>query len=173
MITPKVILFTGFSGAGKSTLGNILVNKLESLNISNVLIDGDTFREKYTANLGFSKEDRGKNLELAGKFAKEYIKNGVSIVLLSFIAPFNVDRLKLREFIQPHEFREIYLSSTIEVCENRDVKGLYKKARSGEIKNFTGIDGVYEIPNNPDLIIPTHIWNTYQCIESVISNIIL
>ena len=172
MIIPKVILFTGFSGAGKTTLGNLLVNELESLNISNVLIDGDTFREKYTPNLGFSKEDRGKNLELAGNFAKEYIKNGVFIVLLSFIAPFNKDRLKLREFIQPYVFKEIYLSSTIEVCEKRDVKGLYKKARSGEIQNFTGIDGVYEIPTNPDLIIPTHEWHISRCIDTIISDII-
>jgi len=170
--TPIVVLLTGLSGSGKTTLGNLVHNKLQRLGYNSILLDGDTFREKYAPDLGFSKTDRAKNLEFAGSIAKEYIKSGIDIILMSFIAPYSTDRIKLQKYIYPYRFKEVYLSSTLEVCEDRDVKGLYKKARSGKIQNFTGIGDEYEIPTNPSLIIPTHEWDIERCVDSIFSTIL-
>ena len=138
-----VVWFTGLSGSGKSTLANNLEMKLINDGILTYILDGDNIRHGLNKDLGFSEEDR-----------KENIDSGI-IVLTAFISPFREDRNTVRELLGENEFLEIYVKCPVEICEERDVKGLYKKARDGEIKQFTGIDSPYEDPVNPVFIIDT------------------
>ena len=164
-----VMLFTGFSASGKSTLAQAVLHAMEvGGNRAVLLLDGDTFRQDYAADLGFSREDRAENLRRAGSVARAAADTGV-IVLLSFIAPYAEDRARLRQQILPHYFIECWLSAPLGVCEERDVKGLYKRARSNDLKSFTGLTDTYEPPVKPDHVLPTHLWSVDQCCESLLN----
>ena len=148
-----VLWFTGLSGAGKTTIALALLPKLKELGMNVERLDGDVVRESLTKDLGFSKEDRDKNIERVTFVAKLLSRNNVA-VLASFISPYAETRDYVRN--ETTNFIEVYVSAPLEVCEERDVKGMYAKARSGEIKNFTGISDPYEAPLNPDIEVPTH-----------------
>jgi|TARA_B110000858_G_C17691685_1_gene421522 adenylyl-sulfate kinase len=148
-----VIWFTGLSGSGKSTLAKNLERKLFDKGYNVYMLDADNVRNGLNSNLGFSNEDRNENIRRVGEVASLFANAGF-IVLSAFISPFNADRERALN-AHPENFHEVYLSADIEVCEKRDPKGLYKKARSGEIKQFTGIDSPYEIPKNPSINLNT------------------
>jgi len=149
-----VIWFTGLSGSGKSTLAHVLEEKLFKENCSTYVLDGDNIRHGLNSNLDFSDNDRKENIRRIGEVSKLMLEAGV-IVMTAFISPFRDDRSEVRKLIPKGDFIEIYCKASLEICEKRDVKGLYKRARAGEIKNYTGIDSPYEAPENPELIIDT------------------
>ncbi len=151
---PKTLWFTGLSGAGKSTLANEIEKRLFSMGKHTMLLDGDNIRMGLNKNLGFKEQDRIENIRRVAEVAKLMNDAGL-IVLTAFISPFRQDRERAREIIGSEDFIEIYVSTSLEDCEKRDVKGLYKKARNGEIPNFTGICSPYEAPVNPDIVIDT------------------
>jgi adenylylsulfate kinase len=159
----KVIWFTGLSGSGKSTLAAAFHHFLQTLGVSSYVLDGDVLRMGLNRDLGFSEKDRQENIRRAGEVAKILKETGV-IVLAAFISPFEEDRKALKERIGPDDFLEVFVNAPLKVCESRDVKGLYQKARKGLIPMFTGIDSPYEIPKNPDLILKT---NQISIVESV------
>ena len=142
------VWFTGFSGAGKSTIADALTKKLKSEGYQLEVLDGDEIRENLTKDLGFSKEDRDTNIRRIGFVAKLLTRNGV-IVLVPVISPYRSIREEMRANID--HFVEVFVNAPLSVCEERDVKGLYKKVRAGEIKQFTGIDDPYEPPINPEV----------------------
>lgn len=144
---------TGLSGAGKSTLANVVAKELKIRGLAVENLDGDIVRKTICKDLGFSPEDRKKNIERVTKWAKELTKNKTA-VLASFISPYKKIREDARKEIGEH-FIEVHVKCPLEVCEQRDVKGLYKKARAGEIKNFTGVSDPYEEPDNPEIIVET------------------
>jgi adenylyl-sulfate kinase len=148
-----IIWFTGLSGSGKSTLARALERKLFDKGYNVYMLDADNVRERLNSNLGFSNEDRNENIRRVGEVASLFAEAGF-IVLCAFISPFKEDRKRAFN-AHPKNFHEIYLSADISTCEDRDPKGLYKKARAGEIKEFTGIDSPYEIPKEPAMIIDT------------------
>lgn len=150
----KILWFTGLSGSGKSTLANYLELYLNKNRIHTYLLDGDNIRHGLNRDLNFSDEDRMENIRRVGEVGKLFVDAGI-FTIVCFISPFKKDRQLVRELFSDDEFKEIYISTPIEVCETRDPKGLYKKARSGELKNFTGIDSKYEPPDNPDIVIDT------------------
>ncbi len=147
---PVILWFTGLSGSGKSTLANLLEQKLAAENKHTYLLDGDNVRHGLCGDLGFSAEDRVENIRRISEVSKLFVDAG-TIVLTAFISPFRADREFCRNLVEPQEFVEVFVDTPIEVCEQRDPKGLYKKARSGDIKDFTGIDSDYEAPNNPEI----------------------
>lgn len=147
-----ILWFTGLSASGKSTVACTLEHLLNSLGHYTVLLDGDNIRHGLNADLGFSAEDRAENIRRIGEVAKVMADNGV-ITLTSFISPYRSDRDRVRERMSGGTFLEIYMKIPIEICEQRDPKGLYKKAREGKIKNFTGIDDPYEEPEHPEIIL--------------------
>jgi bifunctional enzyme CysN/CysC len=151
---PLTLWFTGLSGSGKSTLANEVEKRLFSDGKHTMLLDGDNIRMGLNKNLGFSEKDRIENIRRIAEVAKLMNDAGL-IVLTAFISPYIEDRLKARNVIGTDSFIEIYISTPIEECEKRDVKGLYKKARNGDISNFTGISAPYEIPTNPEIEINT------------------
>ena len=148
--TPCIIWFTGLSGSGKSTVADILEQKLILLDKHTYLLDGDNIRHTLNSDLGFSNEDRDENIRRIGHLSELMIDAGL-IVITAFISPFKKQREKTRSLFNKNEFIEVFMDTPIEVCEERDTKGLYKKARSGLIKNFTGIDSVYEKPNSAEI----------------------
>lgn len=150
----RALWMTGLSGSGKSTIAQALERKLHNEGFFAQVIDGDNIRSGLNNNLGFTLEDRQENIRRIAEVAKLYLNSGV-ITLNSFISPTKEIRTFAREIIGADDFIEIYINAPIEVCETRDVKGLYKKARKGEIKGFTGIDSPYEAPQNPALEIKT------------------
>ena len=147
---PVILWFTGLSGSGKSTLANLLEQKLAAENKHTYLLDGDNVRHGLCGDLGFSAEDRVENIRRISEVSKLFVDAG-TIVITAFISPFRADREFCRNLVEPQEFVEVFVDTPIEVCEQRDPKGLYKKARSGDIKDFTGIDSDYEAPNNPEI----------------------
>lgn len=149
-----VIWFTGLSGSGKSTLANETEKILNKKGYLTYILDGDNVRGGLNSNLTFSEEDRKENIRRIGEVAKLMVDAGI-IVITAFISPFREDRDAVRKLLDDEEFIEVYLKIPVEKCEERDVKGLYKKARDGEIKDFTGINSPYEIPENPEIIIDT------------------
>jgi adenylyl-sulfate kinase len=149
---PFVIWFTGLSGSGKSTLAGALENILFEKGYRSYLLDGDNVRHGLSSNLGFSDADRVENIRRIGEVSKLMLDAGL-IVMTAFISPFRSDRDMVRAMLEPGEFIELYLDTTLEVCEQRDPKGMYKKARAGDIKFFTGISSPYEPPLNPELVI--------------------
>lgn len=151
---PCILWFTGLSGAGKSTVANALEGALHALGYHTYLLDGDNVRHGLNKNLGFSAEDREENIRRIGEVAKLFVDAGV-IVLTAFISPYRRDREMVREIVEEGEFIEVFVSTPLEVCEARDPKGLYKKARAGEIRGFTGIDDPYEPPEHPEITLPT------------------
>ena len=148
-----VFWFTGLSGAGKSTLAHSVEEKLHQLGCHTYVLDGDNVRHGLCADLSFSDEDRKENIRRIGQMAKLYVEAGI-IVLTAFISPFRSDRENVRK-IAGADFHEIYCKSSLEVCEKRDVKGLYKMARAGKIPDFTGISSPYEEPQNAELEVNT------------------
>ncbi|MDC1386048.1 adenylyl-sulfate kinase [Candidatus Thioglobus sp.] len=152
---PSIVLwFTGLSGSGKSTLAHALEEKLFQRGCRTFVLDGDNVRYGLNSNLDFSKTDRAENIRRISEVSKLMIEAGL-IVMTAFISPFKKDRNEARNLISNDHFIEIFCKASIETCEKRDVKGLYKLARAGEIKNYTGIDSPYEVPENPELIINT------------------
>ena len=149
-----VIWFTGLSGSGKSTLAHAVEEILFSKGCRTYVLDGDNVRHGLTSNLGFSNEDRKENIRRIGEVTKLMMEAGL-IIMTAFISPFREDRIAVRNLISDGDFIEIYCKASLETCEARDLKGLYKRARLGEIKNYTGINSPYEIPDNPELIIDT------------------
>ena len=149
-----VIWFTGLSGSGKSTLAHSVEEELYKLNCRTFVLDGDNVRHGLSSNLTFSDDDRKENIRRIGEVAKLMMEAGV-IAITAFISPFNKDRNLVRQLLPQGDFIEIFCKASLETCELRDVKGLYKRARSGEIKNYTGVDSPYEAPDNPELVIDT------------------
>ena len=149
-----VIWFTGLSGSGKSTISVALEKALYQQQVHTYRLDGDNVRHGLNNNLGFSPEDRKENIRRIGEVSKLMVDAGL-ITITAFISPYQADRDEVRNLLDDKEFIEIYTSCSIETCESRDPKGLYQKARNGEIKGFTGINAPYEEPNNPEIIIDT------------------
>lgn len=146
---PCVLWFTGLSGSGKSTIANAVEAKLFEQGKHTFLLDGDNVRHGLNKGLSFSEEDRVENIRRVGEVAKLFVDSGM-IVLTAFISPFQKDRQMVRERMEQGEFVEVFIDAPLTTCEQRDPKGLYKKARAGEIKNFTGIDSPYEAPNQDE-----------------------
>ncbi|MED3882862.1 adenylyl-sulfate kinase [Priestia megaterium] len=162
-----VLWFTGLSGSGKSTVANAVAKALFDKNIRNYVLDGDNVRFGLNKNLGFSAEDRTENIRRIGEVSKLFVDSG-QVVLTAFISPFQEDRAQVRKILEGNEFLEVYVECPLEECEKRDPKGLYKKARSGEIRDFTGIDSPYESPANPELTINTSTQSVEECVQTVI-----
>lgn len=149
-----ILWFTGLSGSGKSTVANALESTLFEQGYHTYLLDGDNVRFGLNKNLGFSPEDRTENIRRIGEVAKLFVDAGV-IVLTAFISPYREDRDSVRALVEENEFLEVFVDTPLEVCEARDPKGLYKKARAGEIPNFTGISAPYEAPATPEITVKT------------------
>jgi adenylylsulfate kinase len=149
-----IIWFTGLSGSGKSTVAHAVEEKLHQAGCRTFVFDGDNVRHGLCANLGFSENDRHENIRRIGEMAKLFLEAGV-IAMTAFISPFRADREGVRALVADNDFIEIYCNSPLEVCEERDVKGLYKRARAGEIQNYTGISSPYEAPEYPELVLDT------------------
>ncbi|GLQ33202.1 adenylyl-sulfate kinase [Litoribrevibacter albus] len=164
---PCLLWFTGLSGAGKSTVANALDCALFEQGKHTFLLDGDNVRHGLNKDLGFSDADRVENIRRIGEASKLFSDAGL-IVLSAFISPFISDRQMVRSLFTAGEFIEIFVSTPIDVCEQRDPKGLYKKARAGKIKYFTGIDSDYEEPVNPDIILDTSKHSVDECVEELI-----
>lgn len=147
---PLALWFTGLSGSGKSTIANLLEQKLTAQDKHTYLLDGDNIRHGLCGDLGFSAQDRVENIRRISEVSKLFVDAGM-IVITAFISPFRADRDFCRSLLDEDEFVEVFVDTPIEVCEQRDPKGLYKKARSGDIKDFTGIDSDYEVPNTPEI----------------------
>jgi adenylylsulfate kinase len=151
---PCVLWFTGYSGSGKSTVAGALESALHQQGVHTYLLDGDNVRHGLCKDLGFSDEDRVENIRRVGELSKLMADAGL-VVLTAFISPFRAERDMVRSLLDEGEFIEVFLDTPLDVCEQRDPKGLYKKARAGEIKHFTGIDSEYQVPNNPEVILDT------------------
>ncbi len=160
-----VLWFTGLSGAGKSTLAHAVEERLFSRGCATYVLDGDNVRHGLCDDLGFSAEERTENIRRIGQVAKLFVDAGV-ICLTAFISPFRSDRQGVRD-LMPGDFAEIYCRCSLDVCEARDVKGLYKKARRGEIRDFTGISSPYEAPNAPELIVDTDSCTLEESVDEV------
>ena len=164
---PCVVWFTGLSGSGKSTIANILEQKLHTIGKRTYLLDGDNVRHGLNKDLGFTDTDRVENIRRVAEVSKLMADAGL-ITLVSFISPFKSERQMARDLLSADEFFEIFINTPLEECEKRDPKGLYKKARAGELKNFTGIDSLYEEPENPDLILDTTSSNAEELTDQII-----
>lgn len=165
---PCILWFTGLSGSGKSTIANAVESLLLALGKHTYLLDGDNVRMGLNKGLGFSDADRIENIRRIGEVAKLFVDSG-TIVLTAFISPFVADRQQVRELVENDEFIEIFIDTPLEVCENRDPKGLYKKAREGEIPNFTGISSPYEAPLHPEIRIKNDGVGIEEAAENVIN----
>ncbi|MGL5795756.1 MAG: adenylyl-sulfate kinase [Waterburya sp.] len=162
------VWFTGFSGAGKSTIAEALTDKLKSYGCQLEVLDGDEVREHLTKDLGFSKEDRDTNIRRIGFVTKLLVRNGV-IVLVPVISPYRSIREEMRANIK--DFVEVFVNAPLSVCEERDVKGLYKQVRAGKIKQFTGIDDPYEPPNNPEVECRTDIEKLDESVAKIFNKL--
>nr|CAH8864870.1 unnamed protein product [Trichobilharzia regenti] len=167
------VWFTGLSGAGKTTLAFALESYLVKQGISAYVLDGDNIRSGLNKNLGFSDADRVENIRRVSEVAKLFA-DANNICLTSFISPFASDREAARQLHLQNKlpFFEVYLATPLEVCEKRDVKGLYKRARAGEIRNFTGVSAVYENPNNPDLVLNTELYSVQECVSKCVEMLV-
>ncbi len=168
---PCVIWFTGLSGSGKSTIANALERALFERGHHCYLLDGDNVRQGLNGDLGFTDEDRVENIRRIGEAAKLFVDAGL-IVMTAFISPFRTERQLARDVVENDEFIEVHMSTSLEVCEERDPKGLYKKARAGEIPFFTGIDSAYEAPMSPELVIDTGVNDIQTCTEQLINYLV-
>jgi adenylylsulfate kinase len=164
----KLIWFTGLSGSGKSTIANLLEQKLFELGFKTYLLDGDNVRLGLNSDLGFSDEDRKENIRRVREISALMLDAGL-IVITAFVSPFRGDRDKIRKMLKKGDFIEVYVNCSLEECESRDVKGLYKKARSGEISDFTGINSVYEVPLTPEIELKTDVLRLDECINKVLT----
>ena len=165
-----VIWFTGLSASGKSTIANAVDHKLHQRGMHTFVLDGDNVRHGLNKNLGFSQEDRTENIRRIGEVAKLLADAGI-ITLTAFISPYRADRDQARALLEPGRFIEVLVDASLETCESRDPKGLYKKARAGEIKGFTGIDDPYEAPESPELILDSNNYGIDELAEQVIAHL--
>lgn len=163
-----VIWFTGLSGSGKSTVSVALEKALFEQKITSYRLDGDNIRHGLNKNLGFSPEDRKENIRRIGEVGKLMVDAGV-VTMTAFISPYEEDRNIVRDILEDGEFIEVYTKCSLDECEARDPKGLYKKARSGEIKEFTGINAPYEEPSNPEIIIDTEQNSVEEAVEEIVA----
>jgi adenylylsulfate kinase len=163
-----ILWFTGLSGSGKSTLAHAVEEALYERGCRTFVFDGDNVRHGLCSDLGFSSEDRVENIRRIGEMAKLFTEAGV-IALTAFISPYRADRARVRSLVAPEDFIEIYCHCPLEVCEQRDVKGLYAKARQGLIKDFTGISSVYEAPETPELSLDTNSLPLKECVAQVLA----
>lgn len=163
-----VLWFTGLSGSGKSTLSQAVEEKLYGLGYRTMVLDGDNVRTGLCGDLGFSLGDRSENIRRVGEVAKLFVDAGV-LTLAAFISPLQKDRAFVRSILGENDYFEIYCQCSLDVCESRDVKGIYKKARAGKIPNFTGIDSAYEKPANPDLTVDTASQTIEESVNLVLS----
>ncbi|BBD02943.1 MULTISPECIES: sulfate adenylyltransferase subunit CysN [Sphingobium] len=168
---PAVLWFTGLSGAGKSTIANLVEKKLARMNRHTFLLDGDNVRHGLNKDLGFTDADRVENIRRVGEVAKLMTDAGL-IVITAFISPFRAERDMVRSMMQPGEFIEVHIDTTLADAEARDVKGLYKKARSGQLKNFTGIDSPYEAPEDPEIRIDTAVMTAEEAADAIVARLI-
>ena len=166
-----ILWFTGLSGAGKSTLAHAVEEQLHQQGCRTFVLDGDNVRHGLCGDLGFTTEDREENIRRVGEVAKLLMESGV-IVLTAFISPYRKDRRQVRGMVQHGDFIEIFCDSPIEVCEDRDVKGLYKKARAGQIKEFTGVSSPYEAPTKQELTVSTGTATLDECVRLVMVEIL-
>ncbi|KRF18675.1 adenylyl-sulfate kinase [Paenibacillus sp. Soil787] len=162
-----ILWFTGLSGSGKSTIANEVETILYNKGISTFILDGDHLRNGLTRGLGFSEQDREEHIRRAGEAAKLLMESGI-LVLATFISPSGKSREAIRKSVEKEEFIEIYVQCSLEKCEQRDPKGLYMKARKGEIREFTGISAPYDPPQNPDLVLDTEFYSPEACARQVI-----
>jgi bifunctional enzyme CysN/CysC len=169
--TPRVLWFTGLSGSGKSTIANEVEKKLALMNRHTFLLDGDNVRHGLNKDLGFTEADRIENIRRIGEVAKLMTDAGL-IVLTAFISPFRAERRMVRDMLEEAEFIEVFVDTPLAVAEERDVKGLYKKARAGELKNFTGIDSPYEPPENPEITVNTVAMTPEEAADHIIQQIL-
>ena len=165
-----ILWFTGLSGSGKSTLANAVNAALFDQGCLTYVLDGDNIRHGLCSDLGFSDSDREENIRRIGEVAKLFLDSGV-IVLTAFVSPFRSDRIKARQLVDEKDFIEIYCAADLKTCEDRDTKGLYAKARKGEIKDFTGISSPYEEPESPELKIDTGTSSLELCVQEVINKL--
>ena len=165
---PVILWFTGFSGSGKSTVAGALESALHQQGVHTYLLDGDNVRHGLCKDLGFSDEDRVENIRRVGELSKLMVDAGL-VVLTAFISPFQAERDMVRNLVGDGEFIEVFLDTPLDVCEQRDPKGLYKKARAGEIKHFTGIDSDYQVPVNPEVRIDTSANGLEQSVQQLVA----
>ena len=163
-----ILWFTGLSGAGKSTLAHAVEERLHQVRARTYVLDGDNVRHGLCGDLGFSAADRSENIRRIGEMAKLFVDAGI-IVLTAFISPFRSDRDRVRALVPPGDFLEIHCRCSVDVCESRDVKGLYQKARAGIVKDFTGISSPYEEPLAAELVVETAALDLEQCVELVLN----
>jgi adenylylsulfate kinase len=159
--------FTGYSASGKSTLAIETERRLHDMGHLTYILDGDNVRHGLNANLGFSPEDRAENIRRIGEVSHLFADAGV-FVLTAFISPYRADRDLVRAMHQEGNFIEVFVECPIEVCEQRDPKGLYRRARAGEIKEFTGISAPYELPGKPEIVIQTHLAPVQECVDTIV-----
>lgn len=165
-----LIWFTGLSGSGKSTIANLVEQELSSKGIKTYTLDGDNIRKGINNDLTFSPEDRTENIRRIAEVANLFVEAGI-VVLAAFVSPYKKDRDNIRSIVKDVNFVEVYVNTSLEECERRDVKGLYKKARAGEIKNMTGISAPYEAPENPDIEIKTEAEGIKDSVDKIIEEI--
>jgi adenylylsulfate kinase len=163
-----VLWFTGLSGAGKSTLANAVEARLHDMSCRSFVFDGDNVRHGLCADLGFSEEDRKENIRRIGEMTKLFMEAGV-IAMTAFISPFREDRRRVRDLMPEGDFIEVFCRCSLEVCEGRDVKGLYAKARAGLIQNYTGISSPYEEPENAEIVVDTDQLSLEESVQAVLS----
>ena len=163
-----IIWFTGLSGAGKSTLAHAVEERLHQMNCRTFVLDGDNVRHGLCGDLGFTDQDRQENIRRIAEVAKLMLEAG-TITLTAFISPFRAERNLARNLVPHGDFIEIYCACDLTICEERDVKGLYKKARQGEIKHFTGISSPYEVPEKPELSVDTGQFSLDECVNQVLA----
>lgn len=166
-----LIWFTGLSGSGKSTLANLVEIKLHQLKISTVTLDGDNIRHGINKDLGFSQECRNENIRRISEVSKLFIESGI-VTLAAFVSPYIKERENIKKIVGDENFIEVYVNTSLEECERRDVKGLYKKARAGVIKNMTGLDAPYEAPIKPDIEIITESLSIEDSVETIVNYIL-
>ncbi len=164
---PAIIWLTGLSGSGKSSIANALDVLLFEANHNTFLLDGDNVRQGLNKDLGFSDADRVENIRRIGEVSKLFCDSG-ALVITAFISPFIEDRALVRALVEKDEFVEVFVDTSLEVCENRDPKGLYKKARSGEIPNFSGISSPYEAPKNAEIVVKTENKTEQECAQEIV-----
>ena len=167
----RVIWFTGLSGAGKTTLAKRLEEELFARNFLVQILDGDNIRSGINSNLSFSDEDRTENIRRIAEVSKLFLNCGI-IAINSFISPTHDIRLLAKDIIGEEDFIEVYINAPLEICEQRDVKGLYARARRGEIKDFTGIGSAYEVPFQADIEIRTDLMDIETCVEKLLESIL-
>ncbi|MCU7932391.1 MAG: adenylyl-sulfate kinase [Candidatus Thiodiazotropha sp. (ex Codakia rugifera)] len=166
----KLLWFTGLSGSGKSTLAHALEERLHQRGSRTYVFDGDNVRHGLCRDLGFCIDDRTENIRRIGEMSKLFVDAGI-IALTAFISPIREDRDRARSLFADGDFIEVYVKASIETCESRDVKGLYKKARAGEIPHFTGISSPYEAPEKPEIIIDTEHSTVEQCVDLLLESL--